>query len=246
MKGFLLWTLHFFLTESGFKKEILYCGKKITPLFLAKKFPSFVFTESSVKCIRQGPDQRRAFVDEMLCIGYQRQIKEEFNRILKQKKVFLKNIQKEKLLSEEAHRTLKALNHKFLQSSFQLVRERIKLLQRLFSSLEDIKKEFFKEPAPELSFSYNFLDCKNLKSDTDIFLLLEEDLKRKGELEIQRGVPFSGPQKHDIRFLFNGRDSRTFCSKGEQRAFVLSLLGCHIQNYPAAFLFLDDVLFGIG
>ena len=232
----------FFLTESGLKKEILYCGKKTTPLFLIKKFPSFVFTESSVKCIRQGPDQRRAFVDEMLCIGKQKQIKEEFNQILKQKKAFLKNMQREQPFSRETYGTLKALNYKFLQSSFCLVQERLKLLEKLFSSLEILKKDFFKEPVPELSFSYNFLDHKNLKSDTDIFLFLEEDLKQKEKLEIQKGIPFCGPQKHDICFLFNGEDSRTFCSKGEQRTFVLSLLGCYIQNFPTAFLFLDDVL----
>lgn len=232
----------FFLTESGLKKKMLYCGKKTLPLFLAKKFPSFIFTESSVKCIRQGPDQRRAFVDEMLCIGNQRQIKKDFNNILRQKKIFLKNIQREQHLSKETYGTLKALNYNFLQISFKLVQERLKLLKKLFSSLEDLKKEFFKPPLPELSFSYNFLDYKDLINDTDIFSFLEEDLKRKEQLEIQRGIPFSGPQKHDICFLFNGEDSRTFCSKGEQRTFVLALLGCHIKNYPTAFLFLDDVL----
>jgi DNA replication and repair protein RecF len=56
-----------------------------------------------------------------------------------------------------------------------------------------------------------------------------------------------GPQRHDIRVLFAGKDSRFFCSQGQQRALILSFKMAQIlyhyrahQVYP--FLLLDDVL----
>ena len=119
---------------------------------------------------------------------------------------------------------------------------RLSKLNSLFSSVENLRGEFFKAPLPKLSFSYAFREKQNLNGRPDIFLLLKEDLKRKKEMEMQLGIPLSGPQKHEIHFFFNGKDSRTFCSKGEQRAFVLALLGSHVQKLPKAFLFLDDVL----
>ena len=232
----------FFSIGSSLKKEIFYCGKKKGYSFLARKFPSFVFTEASMKCIRQGFDQRRTFIDEMLSLEDQRQVKEEFNQVLKQKKILLKNIKQGILSFKEADQTLEALNYKFLHCSFQLVQARLKLLNRLFSSVGDLRGEFFKAPLPELSFSYTFRKEQNLNERPDIFLFLKEDLKRKKKLEMQLGIPLSGPQKHEIRFLFNGEDSRTFCSKGEQRTFVLALMGSHVRQIPKAFLFLDDVL----
>ena len=228
--------------ESGLKKEILYCGKKVGPSFLVEKFPSLVFTEASMKCIRQGPDQRRAFVDDLLCFGEQRRVKEKFNRVLKQKSRLLKSIKKGLLTPNEAGKMLDALNLPFLQASFLLVQERIKILKNLFLTLESLKESFFKDPATRLDFSYSFLEERELKDKEDIFSLLEEDLKKWKEQEIHAGMLFSGPQKHDIRFLFNDEDSRTFCSKGEQRAFILSLLGSYIRKFPQTFLFLDDVL----
>ena len=228
--------------ETGLKKELLYCGKRVTPSFLVKKFPGFVFTETSMKCIRQGPEQRRAFVDELLCFGEQRKIRGKFNRILKQKSQLLKSIKKGLLSAKEADKTLETLNSQFLQSSFLLVQERIKVLHNLFFNLGHLKEFFFKSPVPALDFSYRFSEDQELKDCTDIFSLLKEDLRRCKKMEVQTGMFLSGPQRHDIRFLFNTEDSRTFCSKGEQRAFILSLLGSHVQNFPQSLLFLDDVL----
>ena len=229
-------------SETGLKKEILYCGKKVGSFFLEKKFPSFVFTEASMKYIRQGFDQRRFFVDEMLCFGDKNQAREKFNRVLKQKQSLLKNIRQKLLPLDEANLTLTAINHHFLQASFHLVQERLKTLNCLFSSMKDLKSDFFNTPLPNLDFSYSLSKGSNIKKDKDIFLLLKEDLEKKKELEIQTGGLLSGPQKHEISFLFQGEDSRVFCSKGEQRIFMLSLLASAVRQIPKAFLFLDDVL----
>ena len=232
----------FYFLGERFNKEIFYCGKKVGNPFLLKKFPCFVFTEESMKCIRQGHDQRRNFIDEMLGFDCHKQVREKFSRILKEKRTFLKEFKQGFLSFEEADKLLTTLNHTFLKCSFELVQERLKVLGKLFSHLEILKNDFFKAPLPKLSFSYCLSGKQNLSEDKDIFLLLQEDLKRKRDIELSTGTVLSGPQRHEIFFLFNGEDSRAFCSKGEQRTFILSLLGSHINQISGAFLFLDDVL----
>ena len=224
------------------QRQMSYCGKKSSPLFLAKKFPCFAFTEESMKCLRGEPSQRRAFIDEMLS-GKEIKNKEDFIKVLNEKRRLLKNIKQELLPFREGQKTLAALNEIFLQKALLLTQARIEALKALFLSVQGIRSAFFSSPVPQLGFSYSFSDeGESNRQSKNLLSLLAEDINKKKEREIQAGIPLSGPQKHDIRFLFNGRDSRVFCSKGQQRAFVLSLVLSHITRYKSAFLFLDDAL----
>ena len=61
------------------------------------------------------------------------------------------------------------------------------------------------------------------------------------------GSSLIGPQKHDVIFLYNGKDSRFFCSQGQQRSIILAFKMAQIVYhhkvhgfYPV--LLLDDVL----
>lgn len=230
------------LAGNKIKKEFFYCEKKVGPAFLSRKIPCFVFTEESMKCIRQGRSQRLAFIDEMLEGEKAKSAKEKFHRVLKEKKAVLKKFQKKELSLSKAEALLSALNPSWLKSSCHLVEKRLALLKKLFSTAEKLKKDFFKDPLPDLEFSYSLLDDKEIKEGMEISTLLEKEMKDWKDQELRAGIPLSGPQKHELVFFFNNRDSRTFCSKGQQRAFLLSLLLSHIQSQFGSLLFLDDVL----
>lgn len=233
----------FSLSSEGLKKELVYCGKKSAFSSLAAKAPCFVFTEDSMKCLRQGPEKRRAFVDETILPPAEKPGKDLFLKALRQKSRLLKDFRRGLLPEAEARKTLAALNPVFLKAGFQLAKGRLKSLARLFSALKGLRAEFFKAPLPALGFSYLVSgEDVSKKPFDDIFPVLERDLERKKEIELKAGLALSGPQKHEIVFLFKGRDSRFFCSKGEQRAFMLSLLAGHIKLYPSALLLLDDAL----
>ncbi|MBO9668387.1 MAG: DNA replication and repair protein RecF, partial [Bdellovibrio sp.] len=67
------------------------------------------------------------------------------------------------------------------------------------------------------------------------------------DAELSSGTSLVGPHKHDIVFLYGGKDSRFFCSQGQQRAIILSFKMAQIVyhrkahgTYPV--LMLDDVL----
>ena len=233
----------FFVTkEQRLQKNIFYCGKKTSPSFLEKKFPCLVFTEASMKCLRQGSEQRRLLIDDFLSQSGQNQVRSRFLRSFKQKQFFLKDLKNQAEFTKETEKNLLALNKVFLESSLALVKERLNILKTLFNSLELLKPLFFKNPVPNLAFSYSLKEGPELKQNDELFSILKEDLEKKTKWEIRAGALFSGPQRHDIRFLFNGEDSRVFCSKGEQRLLMLSLLVAFLKGFPQAFLFLDDVL----
>ena len=232
----------FFCSDSRLKRDMIYCGKKTRPSFLTEKLPCFVFTESSLKCIRQGPSERRNFIEEFFVLPWQNRSRSDFDRILKQKKHLLKDYKKGMIQEPDFSIALNALNKKFLESSQSLVQARLETLKRLYVSVQKTAHHFFKEPAPVLTFSYLLEENKALNEHSNIITLLEEDLNRKKKPEIQAGIPLSGPHRHEIQFLFNGEDSRVFCSKGQQRSYILSLLLSHVESFPEAFLLLDDVL----
>ena len=230
-----------FFSKGSLRKELVYCGKKATRSFFLKKFPCFIFTEASLKCIRQGPVERRAFIEEFFYSDEQIKIKEDFYRVLRQKKQLLKNYKKSLIGRREFFKLFSAINQKFLEKSYEIILIRLQILNHIFQSADQMSSFFFKSE-PVLSFSYQIKENQEIKAKDDFFSFLKQDMESKKDREVEAGIPLSGPQKHDILFLFNGEDSRVFCSKGQQRGYILSLLIGYLQSVPQAFLFLDDAL----
>jgi DNA replication and repair protein RecF len=84
-------------------------------------------------------------------------------------------------------------------------------------------------------------------SRQQIYNALSIRLKELGAREIDVGHSLVGPHKHDVVFLYNGEDSRFFCSQGQQRALILSFKMAQIVYHYTVYqsspiLLLDDVL----
>ncbi len=61
------------------------------------------------------------------------------------------------------------------------------------------------------------------------------------------GTTLIGPHKHEILFLYDQKDSRFYCSQGQQRAIILSFKMAQVVYYKQVHgeypvLLLDDVL----
>ena len=72
-------------------------------------------------------------------------------------------------------------------------------------------------------------------------------LKQLASAEMATGQSLVGPHKHDVRFLFDGEDSRSFCSQGQQRSLVLAMKIAQVELHKQVhglypILLLDDVL----
>ena len=95
----------------------------------------------------------------------------------------------------------------------------------------------------DLKFSYSLSKKKEALDEKTLYIEMENDLNRKKDLEVQAGVPLSGPQKNMKLFFFlMERIPGFFVSKGQQRLYLLSLICSGLDQAPEALLFLDDVL----
>ena len=223
------------------EKRILYCGKKIPRDFLEKKFPALVFTGEKLDVIKRSAGERRALADELLAFQGKKPLLARYKSALRQKTALLFAVQRGERRLREAERLLDNINEIFLKSAGELIEGRLSLLNRLFRETAPSAEALFSSPPPRLGFKYYVSDSPATDPEQGV-QLMKEDLMRKIPRELKAGRPLSGPHLQEIKFLFNGRDSRTFCSQGQQRLFVLSLMATQINASAPPVLFLDDVL----
>ena len=237
------------ILEKG-RKSALVNGKRANSAVLLKNFPTVLFSPESLSAIKEGPDQRRQLIDEILisCDPKQGQLLREQSRALRSRNRLLKNLSEglgSRLDNEEA---LESLNKIYFLLSTHLTHARISSLKAIESAFQDAMRFISDDTVGDISVDYVISDQSAMKwSDVQIFDAL---MKRHGELAVQEkayGGSLVGPHKHDIKFLLDGNDSRFYSSQGQQRALILALKIAQIvyhhsvhQTYPM--LLLDDVL----
>ena len=221
--------------------EFSYCGKKVGRVFLEKQFPILIFTVEKIDVIKKDAGERRNLVDEMLFFQGKKSVLQRYSASLRQKNALLSAFQRGDYSLNEARNLLSALNETFFQSAWELMKERLALLNALFQDIKTVSDTLFSSLKPCLEFQYNVLETP-VDTVEKGGSLLREDLNKKMERELRAGRSLTGPHRQDIKFLFNGQNSRVFCSQGQQRLFILSLLARQISPLNPPFLFLDDVL----
>lgn len=235
--------------EKG-KKSASINGKRVNSAGLLKNFPTVLFSPESLSAIKEGPDQRRQLIDEILisCDPKQGQLLREQSRALRSRNRLLKNLSEglgSRLDNEEA---LESLNKIYFLLSTHLTHARISSLKAIEPAFRDAMRFISDDTVGDISVDYVISDQSAMDwNDEKIFDALK---KRHQELQLQEksyGGSLVGPHKHDIKFLLSGNDSRFYSSQGQQRALILALKIAQIvyhhsvhQTYPM--LLLDDVL----
>jgi DNA replication and repair protein RecF len=231
------------------KQTLEWNGKRATGVALAREFPIVLFSPESLASIKEGPDLRRQLVDDVLithsatAVGILR----EFQKVLRTRNRVLRDFKKGDTPREETLRLLESLDPIFLPISAELASMRIEALKALSPDLQDAFKAVLQS---DHRIEVEYLISQKAADHFDRAKILNAMHQRTLELrtaELDSGLTLVGPHRHDIRFLFAGKDSRYFCSQGQQRALILSYKMAQImyhyrshQIYP--FLLLDDVL----
>ena len=226
----------YFVKEGRLCGNLSYCGKKISRGSLEKKFPLLFWIGEKLEAIKGGSSEKRKLIDDMLIFAGQRSVVERFQKCLREKNHLLWNYKKGLSSEREVKKTLEALNVSFLQASVDLLEKRRRLLEQIFKEAPG-----FFPTHQNLDYRYE-ISHEKIKDNNQAKDLIERDILRKVSLELEVGRVLSGPTKHDILFLFNGRNSRVFCSQGQQRVFILSLLMSQMGFIKNPLIFLDDVL----
>ncbi len=232
------------------KKIVQWNGNRVTTAALARNFPVVLFSPESLAAIKEGPEQRRKLLDDVVLTHSNTGVKilKDFKYALRTRNRILKDVKNGTTPEREARRLLESLDPSYLPLAAELTVARLAALTALQGDVQKAASYLLDQTAVDISVEY-MISGQNAYSwsRSDLLSAMHTRAMELRASELEAGVSLVGPQRHDIRILFSGKDSRFFCSQGQQRALILSVKMAQIlyyhrshQVYP--FLLLDDVL----
>jgi len=229
------------------KKSILLNQKKVTPSQLVHHLPCVLFSPESLLAIKEGPNLRRELLDEMIVTLNPSNMKVlmEFQKVLRSRNRILKECEER---PQDLKTLLPAIDEVYLQKAVELAWIRLDCIRRINPEVSSIMKVLTGHKDTETYIEYLVSD--ETANDWSERELLDATRNRMSELrsaEVATGMSLVGPHRHDIKVIYGNRDSRYYCSQGQQRALILSLKMTQIVHHHRIYgsfptLFLDDVL----
>lgn len=191
-----------------------------------------MFSPEDLQLIKNGPGQRRRFMDMELCqisrVYYYNL--NQYHKILKQRNNLLKNIKGQEGTLDIWDIQLAEFGKKLIKARKNFILELSEIAGSIHGSITEGRES--------LTLKYNpSVEIENF----------EEKLKKNRERDIYYGTTTIGPHKDDILFFINGVNVRDYGSQGQQRTACLAvkmaeidLIKQHKNVNPV--LLLDDVL----
>jgi DNA replication and repair protein RecF len=204
-----------------------------------------VFAPDDLQLVKGGPAGRREYLDELLVTVSPRYEAActDYERVLRQRNALLRT----GMRGPDAGSTLEVFDTQLSHAGGELVRGRLRLLERLEPAVAHAYQELAGGPATTITASYEAEWAGGRIADaTDAAATLLDALQAGRRAEIERGLTLAGPHRDEWRLLVNGLESRTHASQGEQRTLALAMrLGAHRVaaevGGASPVLLLDDV-----
>ena len=213
-----------------------------------------VFTPDDLAIVKEGPGERRRFLDDALVSLHPRNdaLRSQVDKVLRQRNALLK--QTGGRLDEGAAFTLDVWDSKLAEAGAALASARIDLLDRMRPVLASTYDALARRPAL-VTARYEAAWAKPADavgpSDPEarrgaLTAALAEALAAARTDDVRRGVSTVGPHRDDVVLSIGDGPARTQASQGEQRTLALALrLAVHHVVTGAAesppVLLLDDV-----
>lgn len=236
------------ISKSG--KQIYLNDKKISSGELKRKLACVVFSPESLSIIKSSAEERRNLIDELVVTidPKQGQMINDFKKTLKTRNKILKDFINGSTNKKQTIDLLESINPIFLKLCITMTERRLQAIKDIRSDFNTAMRNISKDANVEISVEYLAFNRNILDFELSFFKDLQvQRLQELREAELATGVSLVGPHKHEIVFLMNQKDSRFFCSQGQQRAIILSFKMAQIVyhrkthgEYPV--LMLDDVL----
>lgn len=180
---------------------------------LIGKFGAVVFSPSFLSVIKDGPSERRRFIDAAIC-----QLKPsyavmltQYKRLITQRGSVLRDIRQNPSIYE----FLKIIDEKAAFEGDRIREERVKYMQTLTPFVTEIYSGL-SGGREEISFSYV---GKGMRDGESLF----EAFNRTRDGDIANGVTSVGPHRDDIDIKINGTSARVYGSQGQQRSCALAM-----------------------
>ena len=194
-----------------------------------------LFSPEDLDIIKNGPSERRRFIDMELCqlnkIYYSNL--SNYNKILNQRNNLLKNIYYDKSQMD----MLDVWDAQLVDFGIKIIKDRNNFIDKINEIILDIHKR--------LTGDKEIIAVKYDKNVTEEKFAKELSLKRDIDLRYQNTQV--GPHRDDISFYINDMDVKTYGSQGQQRTVALSLKLAEIELVKELIgdnpiLLLDDVM----
>ena len=193
------------------------------------------FSPEDLGIIKNGPAERRRFVDMELCQldGLYLHNLNHYNRIVNQRNKLLKDMYMNPGLRE----TLDIWDMQLVSFGSKVIQRRKLFMDQLNGMILGIHRKLSGEKE-ELTVIYE------PDAEADEF---EQKLKEARERDIKAKMTSAGPHRDDFSFMAGGVDIRKYGSQGQQRTAALSLKLSEIElvkklTEDNPILLLDDVL----
>lgn len=180
-------------------------------------FLAVLFVPEELKIIKNGPGERRAFIDSALC-----QIKPvyitllySYHKLCEEKNAVLKSYKgtpSEKLM-------LEVYNEKLIPLSAKITKER----KAFVTLIEQKAKEHFFNMSGKDEMSISFLPSGLEKESQDFEKLYKELFEKSLDNDLKLTRVSCGAGFDDIEIKINSISARSFASQGQQRSAVVAL-----------------------
>lgn len=193
------------------------------------------FSPEDLGIIKNGPAERRRFIDIELCQldNIYLYNLNNYNKIINQRNKLLKDI----FFNPDLKETLNIWDMQLVSYGIKIIERRKLFVDQLNEIIYDVHKKLSGDKE-ELRIVYE----PNV--DTDDF---EKSMKYSRERDIKAKMTTVGPHRDDFSIIVGGIDIRKFGSQGQQRTAALSLKLSEIElvkriTKDNPILLLDDVL----
>lgn len=227
--------------EKGKGKQLLINDvKKEKMSDLLGVVPSVLFAPESLLSVKGAPGERRRIIDIVLCQTSKQYLfdLQKYNRIIKNKNFLLRELQSGKKNREQ----LEVWNESQAKSGSTIISERRKLAINLEKRMNRLLQGI-SNGREEIHLKYRTF----IEEDKLVFEALLNTIQKNAEREIDQGSCLIGPHRDDLEIYVNQKNSRVYCSQGQQRSVALAMNIAILEELEeklgkAPILLLDDVM----
>lgn len=193
------------------------------------------FSPEDLNIIKNGPSERRRFLDAELCQLDKIYLSDltNYNKVLNQRNKLLKDLYFQPSLKE----TLPVWDEQLIHYGRKIIKRRAQFIEELGEIVSRIHQE--------ISGGIEHMQISYEPNIEDIFF--EDELLRAKDKDIKYAQTSVGPHRDDLRITIGEIDVRKFGSQGQQRSCALSMKLSEIELvaqtiHDTPILLLDDVL----
>ena len=206
-----------------------------------------VFSPDDLRLVKGGPAERRAELDDLLVALSPRYdaARSDYERVLRHRNAWLKSWSR-----NDDPATLDVWDDQLVRAGAELVRGRLKLLERMEAPLAKAYADLAGAGAADVAGAYESTwspgEGLDVSRVDDVASLLAEAVGRSRPADLERRISLVGPHRDDWRLTVEAREARRYASQGEQRSLALAIrLAGHAVVTESAgetpVLLLDDV-----